>query len=1343
MKMHVVSISASPFKFLDSYTRTDIGEFFGRDKETDELFRQCFLSPILVVYGGSGTGKTSLVQCGLSSRFQDSDWLPIPVRRAGDMIDSVREAIQTVTLTPSSATDLGQLTANLYLDHFKPIYFLFDQFEELFIFGTHGECEAFFTALRDLLNKERNAHAIFVVREEYLAELTRYERIIPGLIENRYRVERLTQRHAMEVVEKLCEAHGIPCAEGFSAALVERLDPEGHGIELSYLQVFLDRCWRTRQGDESFSPALLERIGHVDDMLGAFLDEQVADTPEPQRAEALLKTFVSDQGTKRQLTVEEAHDWVQTIGTAMESDEVERLLQLFVAKRLLKDRDERGRYELLHDALARQIFQRITRAEQELIEVRQFVQQAYGQYEKRGAKLTANDLSYLRPYRNQLYLKGELKDFVEGAFGEAERKEKRKKLRTRVFIGSLLLVGLVGGIWLGKLHKRLKLEEAHRASVQLAEEAMELLSADPYTAYLLAEKAFETSPTFESEKALVHIYPFLYPEVNRFRGNGFKVLGSSKSILIFDDQNDRVALHDSTGQLLWEEKGIGMDAFMGVEVLDSAGVICLHGDRFVVRRINGEYLVNRNKAGPYVMSNKRKGLIAISENWMFRMDDHGSWDTLILDTAGVHKCLIGSLEFESDDEHRYAVVNKDSAVHIFDISSAKFDLVGRWRTPAALVGYPLVTKPGECVVLTDQSLHHLSWNGKDPIHSLKSIDLVQEGIRLIDGTPEMSSGISGVRNAWIRFRSFPARFYDPEHRVFLTLPDIKPRDILLGYDHATGRFAFHDLSRSSDVGPVVIRSLDGRSIRQIADHVSFSDVRMATFSEGITVSTHSRDRDEARITSYSWSGDTLWTRSMRTTKNDRGGSGHTLLDTGKDTHAHKGSVPSPSLRTPSLLSIVDANGDVKRLLLPRSKDGSHVESNVPFRNDCLVIYSDSLIAQIKLPWTRSRKGGRSIPMPQCDMQGHPYAIQIENGHLLHRKGAGTTSLATVDLHGCLDTIRTSGYMVGTAALAMSERWAYAFKYLGTFDRKAGWLVDLDHKVVLDTGTMREPSRYEFLPHGAGIARIHGDLVEIRDTTMHIISVIQPPGKNATRLARSGPFLLNADSIRHGVLHFVDLRNARLIRRQLPQNEEVAKVLSSVSQVSWRQNVHMDEQGVVYLHLGPSAVNAFMAQPKLKADQAVLAAIDRDGNVALLRGRKNVHLSHPEQGPMQIRLSSEVTRRTTRTALSNSTASHLMRYDSTSKAFELVEQGSEPRMEWSGSDHSILREGKVLWDLDGTVGIICDRYYYSYFRAVDHIERFPLYGADVIKEVREEKKFGAFWEHINAEPLIQKVVEKRE
>lgn len=57
----------SPFKFLDSYTIEDREIFFGRDQEITELYRRVFESKILLVYGASGTGKSSLVNCGLAS----------------------------------------------------------------------------------------------------------------------------------------------------------------------------------------------------------------------------------------------------------------------------------------------------------------------------------------------------------------------------------------------------------------------------------------------------------------------------------------------------------------------------------------------------------------------------------------------------------------------------------------------------------------------------------------------------------------------------------------------------------------------------------------------------------------------------------------------------------------------------------------------------------------------------------------------------------------------------------------------------------------------------------------------------------------------------------------------------------------------------------------------------------------------------------------------------------------------------------------------------------------------------------------------------------------------------
>ena len=71
---------AVPFKFLDSYTREDKNIFFGRDVETEEIFRKFYSGKLLLVYGKSGTGKSSVINCGLVSRIPQEDIYTINIR---------------------------------------------------------------------------------------------------------------------------------------------------------------------------------------------------------------------------------------------------------------------------------------------------------------------------------------------------------------------------------------------------------------------------------------------------------------------------------------------------------------------------------------------------------------------------------------------------------------------------------------------------------------------------------------------------------------------------------------------------------------------------------------------------------------------------------------------------------------------------------------------------------------------------------------------------------------------------------------------------------------------------------------------------------------------------------------------------------------------------------------------------------------------------------------------------------------------------------------------------------------------------------------------------------------
>ncbi len=128
-----------PFKFLNAYDQNDTDIFFGRDEEIKALYEMVFQNSILIVYGASGTGKTSLIQCGLAGKFKSYDWLPLIVRRGSNINVSLEKilaqeggdaaATEEEVAEPGAKvlTGIPKLIRNVYLNHFKPIYLIFDK----------------------------------------------------------------------------------------------------------------------------------------------------------------------------------------------------------------------------------------------------------------------------------------------------------------------------------------------------------------------------------------------------------------------------------------------------------------------------------------------------------------------------------------------------------------------------------------------------------------------------------------------------------------------------------------------------------------------------------------------------------------------------------------------------------------------------------------------------------------------------------------------------------------------------------------------------------------------------------------------------------------------------------------------------------------------------------------------------------------------------------------------------------------------------------------------------------------------------------------------------------------
>lgn len=448
----------SPFKFLDSYSADDQAIFFGREQEVEEVYDKVFQSKILLIYGASGTGKSSIINCGLANKLQDSDWLPIKIRRGGNMRTSMfdqleKEAIQKVDISPEEKQTnkgLERVVNSVYLDHFKPIYLIFDQFEELFIFGFKDEWKDFISAIQFLSQTNLDIHFIFIIRGEYLEFLSEFEEIIPNFFDNRVRVEKMTRNRAQSTITGPAEAYSIKIEAGFEENLLKKLSPEKSHIELTFLQVFLDKIYKRAASVSSddqlhFTNQQIDDLGQLGDVLAEFVDEQLFQMEDSKAALLVLKSFVSLQGTKVQKSLADVLSYCQDLGQPMPFKKAEAIVQEFVNKRILKDHDDNGKYELRHDSLAQKVFEKITNQEKELLDVKQFLNHSLNEYEKRGTLLKEEDISYISFYERNLDIPAKLEQFIE--LSKKRSIKRRRNKRTRIIITTIIVLLLITSIW--------------------------------------------------------------------------------------------------------------------------------------------------------------------------------------------------------------------------------------------------------------------------------------------------------------------------------------------------------------------------------------------------------------------------------------------------------------------------------------------------------------------------------------------------------------------------------------------------------------------------------------------------------------------------------------------------------------------------------------------------------------------------------------------------------------------------------------------------------------------------------------------------------------------------------
>lgn len=355
----------SPFKFLDAFQKKEKDIFFGREMETETLYQMTFDTRLMLIYGASGTGKTSLVQAGLANKFSPTRWKDIFVRRNGNINESLKTVLneefdkasgqqQDESLPPMRAIE------QLHRYTLQPLYLIFDQFEELFVLSQEkGEEKKFFSFVKEVLDANLPCKVILIMREEFLANLWPFEQSLPALFNHRFRVERMRESQLKEVIQKTLlrfeEKKSIEVEEGQLEQIADSIYIKLAGtnnkaeIELTYLQVYLDRLYqaarkKTKTGLPKFTLALANSIGDIEDVIGDFLDSQLVQLEKP-KGEArpgipirILGALVSEEKTKKVLPLDQVRENLKKYKVS--DKELHSCLQAFVNMRILKPYQE-------------------------------------------------------------------------------------------------------------------------------------------------------------------------------------------------------------------------------------------------------------------------------------------------------------------------------------------------------------------------------------------------------------------------------------------------------------------------------------------------------------------------------------------------------------------------------------------------------------------------------------------------------------------------------------------------------------------------------------------------------------------------------------------------------------------------------------------------------------------------------------------------------------------------------------------------------------------------------------------------------------------------------------------
>ena len=282
--------------------------FYGRNFEADEVFNLISAHQLLLLYSPSGAGKTSLINAAVIPLLEREGYDVLPPARVsttlpdGLLDGDVKNVYLFNCLTSWAKADRANLPAVArmslrdFLDRHtssnvdqqdRLLILIFEQFEELFTSYPERwrDRREFFEEIRLALRDMPLLRILFVMREEFIAQIDPFAPLLPERLRTRFRLEPLRQGPALDAATEPLRQVKRAFADGVAEKLVDSLmrisvvtgrqtiEVPGEFVEPVQLQVVCQSIWDSLPPDvEVIQEQFVQTYGDTDKALSNYYE---------------------------------------------------------------------------------------------------------------------------------------------------------------------------------------------------------------------------------------------------------------------------------------------------------------------------------------------------------------------------------------------------------------------------------------------------------------------------------------------------------------------------------------------------------------------------------------------------------------------------------------------------------------------------------------------------------------------------------------------------------------------------------------------------------------------------------------------------------------------------------------------------------------------------------------------------------------------------------------------------------------------------------------------------------------------------------------------------------------